>query len=146
MISIYARSIEQRVQKAIMKYVCTSLAMVFSFLSPMVRKRLFSSERNIKAKLELDSIKAIERVERKLLNMNSSHFMPIKWALHCIHEARLRNEVDERLANSLVVELNGLHTQCDRLINFKHETFSWGITKGVMTSLYTFFVVGAVSN
>lgn len=127
-----------------MKYVCTALAMVFSYLSPMVKKRLFSSEKKIKAKLENQTKRIIDRVEKKLLNVNSSHFMPIKWALHVVHEARIRNEVDERLFNTLVVELNQLHTHCDRLINFKHETFSWGLTKGVTTSVYAYFVVGAV--
>jgi len=131
-------------QKAIMKYVCTALAMVFSYLSPMVRKRLFSSEKKIRAKLENQTKKLVDKIERKLLKVNSGHFMPIKWSLHVVHEARIRNEVDERLYNTLVVELNQLHTHCDRLINFKHETFSWGLTKGVTTSVYVYFVVGAV--
>lgn len=87
----------------------------------------------------------MERIDRKLLNVSSSHFIPIKWAMHVLTEARARNEVDERLGNTLVIELNALHTQCDRLINFKHETFSWFLTMSVMTSVYTFFVVGAVS-
>lgn len=127
-----------------MKYVCTALAMVFSFISPMVRKRLFDSERKVKAKLELQTKRIIDRVEQKLLNVNSSHFMPIKWALHVTNEARNKNEIDERLFNTLVVELSSLHTQCDRLINFKHETFSWGLTMGVTSSVYSYFISGAV--
>lgn len=127
-----------------MRYVCTSLAMVFSFMSPMVYKRLFNSEMKIKAKLELQTKKLVDRIESKLLNVNSSHFMPIKWALHVAHEARSRDEIDERLFNTLVIELSALHTHCDRLINFKHETFSCGLTRIVMTSVYAYFIVGAV--
>lgn len=127
-----------------MKYLTTSIAIVFSFLSPMVHKRLFSSEKNIKAKLEIQTKKLVEKIEKKLVNVSSSHFMPIKWTLHVIYEARERNEIDERLFNALISEVNAVHTQCDRLINFKHETFSWGLTKGAMTSVYTFFTVGAV--
>lgn len=129
-----------------MKYVCTALAMVFSLLSPMVRKRLLSSEETQKARLERQTQKVISRIERKLLNVKSSHFMPIKWSLHVIQEARGRSEVDERLANPLIAELNTLHTQCDRLIGIRHETFAWGLTKGVLTVVYTYFVVGAVSS
>ena len=127
-----------------MKYVCTALAMVFSFLSPMVEKRLFSSERKTKAKLELQTKRLVDRIESKLLNINSSHFMPIKWALHVAHEARSRDEIDERLFNTLIIELSTLHTQCDRLINLKHETFSLGLTVGVTTSVFAYFVVGAI--
>jgi Bestrophin, RFP-TM, chloride channel len=127
-----------------MKYVCTSLGMVFSVLSPMVRKRLTCGEKNQKARLERKAQKVITKIERKLLNVKSSHFMPIKWSLHVIQEARGRSEVDERLANQLIAELNTLHTLCDRLIGFKHETFSWGLTKGVLTVVYTYFIVGAV--
>lgn len=127
-----------------MKYLITAIAMVFSFISPMVRKRLFSSEKKVKAKVEASTKKLIEKIEKKLVNVNSSHFMAIKWALHVIYEARLRDEVDEKLFNTLVAEINAVHTACDRLIGFKHETFSWGLTQGAKTSVYTFFVVGAV--
>lgn len=128
-----------------MKYATTSLAMVFSFLSPMVRKRLFSSEKHIKERLELQSKKVIEKIEKQLLNISSCHFMPIKWTLHVIQEAHMRKEVDDRLYNTLINEINVLHANCDRLINLQHETFSWGITRGVKVSLYAYFVVGAVS-
>lgn len=120
--------------------------MVFSFLSPMVRKRLFSSEQNRKAKLEWHSKRIIERIERRLVNVSSSHFMPIKWALHAVQEARDRQEIDERLGNTLILEINALHAQCDRLINFKHEMFSWFLTLGAKTVVYAYFTVGAVSD
>lgn len=130
-----------------MKYLCTSIAMVFSFLSPLVKSRLDCSERKIKAKLEGPSKKLIDKIEKKLMrvNINSSHFMPLKWCLHMIHEAQERNEIDERHVNTLIAEISALHTQCDRLINFKHETFSWGLTQGAKVSVYTYFSVGAVS-
>lgn len=118
--------------------------MVFSCLSPMVRKRLFSSEKKIKAHLEANSRKIIENIEKKLLGVSSSHFMPLKWALNVIIEARDKKDVDDRLANILVTEINALHAQCDRLVALKHETFSRGLTMGAVTSIYTFFVVGSV--
>lgn len=111
----------------------------------MVRKRLYDADQSQKAKLEVQSRQIIKKIEKKLLNVNSCHFMPLKWALHVIHEARERQEIDERLVNVLINEVNALHTACDRLINLRHETFAWGLTKGVMTSIYTFFVVGSVS-
>lgn len=135
----------QKVQRGVMKYVTTALAIVFTHLSPMVRKRLYDADQSQKAKLEVQSRQIIKKIEKKLLNVNSCHFMPLKWALHVIHEARERQEIDERLVNVLINEVNALHTACDRLINLRHETFAWGLTKGVMTSIYTFFVVGSVS-
>lgn len=128
-----------------MKYATTSLAMVFSFLSPMVRKRLFCSEKHIKERLEIQSKRVIEKIEKKLLNISSSHFMPIKWTLHVIQEAHVRKEVDDRLFNTLINEINVLHANCDRLINLRHETFSWGITRVVIISQYSYFTVGAVN-
>lgn len=127
-----------------MKYVCSSLAMVFSFLSPMVQRRLYCSERDIKARLEVQSTKVIDRIERKLLNMSSSHFMPIKWALSVVFEAQEKKEIDDRYVNVLINEINLLHTQCDRLINFKHETFSWFLTIGAKTSIFSYFLVGSL--
>lgn len=129
-----------------MKYVCSSLAMVFSFLSPMVRKRLYCSEQKIKARLEIQSKRIIDRIEKKLINVSSSHFMPLKWALHTVYEAYERKEIEDRLLLPLTNEINALHTNCDRLINFKHENFSWGLTKGVFSSLYIYFLVGGVSD
>lgn len=127
-----------------MKYLITAIAMVFSFISPMVRKRLQNEDEKIKKKVDGATKKLIEKIEKKLVNVDSSHFMPIKWTLHVVYEARGRGEVDEKLFNTLVAEINAVHTACDRLIGFKHETFSWGLTQGAKTSVYTFFVVGAV--
>lgn len=134
----------QRVQKAIMKYVCTTLAMVFSYLSPLVRKRLMCSDRNIKSRLGIQSQTIINNIEQKLLNINSSHFIPIKWALHVVDEAAEKGEIESRYVNTLIAEINALHTQCDRLVSFKHENFSWGLTCGVTTSIFSYFIVGSV--
>lgn len=142
LLSICSKS--HRTQKAIIKYVCTAIAMVFSCLSPMVRKRLYSSETKIKAKLEAHSRKIIENVEKKLLSLSSSHFMCLKWALSVIIEGRDKKDIDDRLANILITEINNLHAQCDRLVVLKHETFSRGLTMCAITSVYTYFIVGAV--
>ncbi|KAJ6640917.1 Bestrophin-1 [Pseudolycoriella hygida] len=142
LLSICSKS--HKTQKAVIKYVCTAIAMVFSCLSPMVRKRLFSSENKIKAQLETQSRRIIENVEKKLLSVASNHFMPIKWSLNVIIEARDKKDVDDRLANILITEINALHTQCDRLVALKHETFSRGLTWCAIVSVYSFFTVGAV--
>lgn len=127
-----------------MKYVCTSLAMVFSYLSPMVRNRMKGSEKNIKARLEFQSLRIIDRIEQKLLKMNSSHFIPLKWALHVVDEAQSKGEIDSRYLNTLIAEINVVHTQCDRLVSFRHEHFSWGLTCGATSSVFSYFVVGSV--
>lgn len=128
-----------------MKYIITSVAMVFSSLSPLVRLRVMTAKKGEKGKLEIKSKKIIDKIERKLLNIQSCHFIPLKWTLQKIHEAHEQDQVDDRLLRVLVNEITALHTQCDRLINFKAETFSWVVTKVAMTSIYIFFVVGAVS-
>lgn len=110
----------------------------------MVRKRLFSSEKKIKAQLEANSRRIIENIEKKLLRVGSSHFMPLKWSLNVIIEGRDKKDIDERLATILVSEINALHTQCDRLIALKHDMFSRGLTICAIGSVYTFFTVGAV--
>lgn len=135
----------QRVQITIMRYVCSSVAIVFSFLSPMVHKRLTSSEKTIKDKLESESRKIIERIEKKLLNVGSSHFMPLKWTLQVLYEARDTDLVEEKMFNALVSEINHIHAQCDRLVSFKHESFSWGLTICVMCAVYSYFTTGSVS-
>lgn len=111
----------------------------------MVRKRLMSSEKNIKARLEIQSQRVIGKIENKLLNINSSHFIPLKWALHVVDEAQGKGEIDSKYVNTLVAEINAVHTQCDRLVSFRHEHFSWGLTCGVTTSLFSYFVVGSVN-
>lgn len=111
----------------------------------MVHKRLTSSEQNIKDKLESESRKIIERIERKLLNVGSSHFMPLKWALQVLYEARDADLVEEKMFNALISEINHIHAQCDRLVSFKHESFSWGLTIGAMCAVYLYFTTGTVS-
>ncbi len=110
----------------------------------MVRKRLYSSETKIKAQLEAHSRRIIENVEKKLLRVSSSHFMCLKWALSVIIEARDKKDIDDRLSTILISEINALHTQCDRLVVLKHEMFSRGLTMCAITSVYTYFIVGAV--
>lgn len=110
----------------------------------MVRKRLFSSETKIKAQLEAQSRRIIENVEKKLLSVSSCHFMPLKWSLNVVMEARDKKDVDDRIANILITEINALHTQCDRLVAMKHEMFSRGLTMCAITSVYSYFLVGAV--
>ncbi|KAG4071627.1 hypothetical protein HA402_011781 [Bradysia odoriphaga] len=70
--------------------------------------------------------------------------MCLKWALNVIIEGRDKKDIDDRLANILITEINNLHTQCDRLVVLKHETFSRGFTMCAITSVYTYFIVGAV--
>lgn len=95
--------------------------------------------------MESESRKLMDKIEKKLLGIQSSHFVPIKWALDVIYEAQERKEIDSRLVGTLTNEINALHTQCDRLINFKSETFSMFLTHGAKTSVYCYFVIGAVS-
>lgn len=128
-----------------MRYVCSSVAMVFSFLSPMVHKRLSNSEQIIKDKLESHSRKIIERIEKKLLNVGSAHFMPLKWSLQVLYEARENGHVEEKFFSALVSEINHIHAQCDRLVSFKHEHFSWGLTFGAMVAVFSYFSTGTVS-
>lgn len=110
----------------------------------MVHKRLTSSEKNIRDKLENSSIKVIERIEKKLLNVGSSHFMPLKWTLQVLYEARDAELVEEKMFNALISEINHIHAQCDRLVSFKHENFSWGLTHGAMIAVYLYFTTGTV--
>lgn len=135
---------ESRVQRTIMRYVCSAIGMVFAVLSPMVQKRLSSSETNIKAKLEWQSQRIIDRIRLKLLNVPSCHFMPLKWALHVINEAHERGEIESRYLGNLVNEINSLHNQCDRLVSFKHENFSLGLTIAATAAVYSFFVIGTI--
>jgi hypothetical protein len=127
-----------------MKYVCTSLAMVFSYLSPMVHKRMSRSESSIKSQLKYQSLMLIDEIKKKLLKIQSSHFIPLKWALHVVDEAQEKGEINARYVNNLIAEINAIHTQCDRLVSFKHEFFSKGLTYGVTSSIFAYFVVGAV--
>lgn len=110
----------------------------------MVRKRLYSSETKIKAQLETNSRKIIENIEKKLLGVSSNHFMCFKWALSVIIEGRDKKDIDDRLANILITEINALHTQCDRMVALQNNLFSRGITLCAITSVYTYFIVGAV--
>lgn len=128
-----------------MKYICTSLAMVFCHLSPMVYKRMSRSERNMKSQLKYQSLMLIDEIKKKLLNIQSSHFIPLKWALHVVDEAQEKGEINARYVGNLIAEINTIHTQCDRLVSFKHEFFSKGLTYGVTTSIFAYFVVGTVS-
>lgn len=141
---LYDENNFQRVQKAIMKYVCTSLAMVFSYLSPMVHKRLSCSEKKLKSQLKYQSQTLIDEIKRKLLNIHSSHFIPLKWALHVVDEAQEKEEINSKYVNNLIAEINAVHTQCDRLVSFRHEHFSRGLTYGVTTSMFSYFIVGSV--
>ena len=128
-----------------MKYVCTSLGMVFSHLSPLVHKRLSQSERNAKSQLKYQSQILIDEIRKKLANTNTSYFIPLKYALHVIDEGVEKGDINSRYINALIVEINAIHSKCDRLVTLRHENFSRGLTIGVTISFYTYFIAGSVT-
>lgn len=112
----------QALQKAIMEHVCTSLAIVFSPLSPMVSTRISKTGNDAR----------------------TSHSKLIKWSLDAIRQAQQNNEVDSSLVMTLVNDLCTFHSQCDRLMTYKHGVFSMSLTIALKMSLYAFSTVGSV--
>lgn len=128
-----------------MKYICTSLGMVFSYLSPMVHKRLACSEKRIKVQLRFQNQMFIDEIKKKLPTIHSSHFIPLKWSLHVLDEAQEKGEVDNKYLISFITEINAIHSKCDRLVSFRHENFSRALTSCATISVFSYFIAGLVS-
>lgn len=120
-----------------MKFVNISISLVFASLSPMVR--VYLKKINNDCMVAAVTFEQFNRIEKELKNV--SFYIPMKYSLQIISEARLKENADDKLTSNLINEINAVHTQCDRLINSRHETFSKGLTIGCIVSLYTYFIV-----
>lgn len=128
-----------------MSYVCTSLAIVFSYLSPMVNERLSRLEANFELESKHEDLLEIKKLKKELRFLNSTHYLPLKWALKVVDEANKKKTMNESYLNTLVNEINDIHKQCDRLVCLKHKLFSKELTFFAYLSIFSFLVVGTVN-
>ncbi|XP_071453062.1 bestrophin-4-like [Hetaerina americana] len=129
------------IRRTIMRYVCLCLTMVFTMISPRVKKRFPTLEHFVEAGLLLDN----ELIIIKNLNEKSprhpKHWLPIVWAASIVTRARKEGRVrDDFAVKTIIDELNKFRGKAGLLLSFDTISIPLVYTQVVTLAVYSFFL------
>ncbi|KAI4464113.1 bestrophin [Holotrichia oblita] len=106
-------------RRTVMRYVCLCITMMFTMISPRVKKRFPTLDHFVEAGL----LQVSERDIISDLNLKfpkySKHWMPIVWASSIITRARKEGRIrDDFAVKTIIDELNKLRGQCGLLLSY----------------------------
>lgn len=106
-------------RRTIMRYVCMCVTMVFSMISPRVKKRFPTLSHFVEAGLLQPSEKEIMDDLNDKFPKYSKHWLPLVWAAGIITRARKEGRVrDDFAVKTMIDELNKFRGQCGLLLTY----------------------------
>nr|XP_018900750.1 PREDICTED: bestrophin-2-like isoform X2 [Bemisia tabaci] len=132
-------------RRTIMRYVCLCLTMVFSMISPRVKKRFPTLEHFVDAGLLLDNEKIIVNDLNEKFPRHSKQWLPIVWAASIVTRARKEGRIrDDFSAKAIIDELNKFRGQCGLLLNYDTISVPLVYTQVVTLAVYSFFITSVM--
>jgi bestrophin, other len=133
-------------RRTIMRYVCLCITMVFTNISPRVKKRFPTLNHYVEAGLLNDNEKEIIDDLNIKFPKHSKHWLPIVWAASIITRARKEGRIrDDFAVKTIIDELNKFRGQCGMLISYDTISIPLVYTQVVTIAVYSYFLVGLVS-
>ncbi|KAH8360857.1 hypothetical protein KR084_009530 [Drosophila pseudotakahashii] len=128
-------------RRTIMRYVCLSLTMVLSMISPVIKRRFPSYDQLIEVGLlnanEANIIRAMDAKFPK----HPKYWMPIVWAASIVTRARKEGRIwDDFSLKSMIDELNKFRAGCNMLIHYDTISVPLVYTQVVTLAVYSYFV------
>ncbi|SPP75994.1 bestrophin-2 [Drosophila guanche] len=128
-------------RRTIMRYVCLSLTMVLTMISPVIKRRFPSYDYLIEAGMlnanEANIIKAMDTKFPK----HPKYWMPIMWASSIVTRARKEGRIwDDFSLKSMIDELNKFRAGCNMLIHYDTISVPLVYTQVVTLAVYTYFM------
>lgn len=106
-------------RRTIMRYVCLCVTMMFTMISPRVKKRFPSLDHFVEAGLLQENEKDILADLNIKFPKYSKHWMPLVWASSIITRARREGRIrDDFAVKTMLDELNKFRGQCGLLIAY----------------------------
>ncbi|XP_025198398.1 bestrophin-4-like [Melanaphis sacchari] len=128
-------------RRTIMRYVCLGLTMVFSNISPRVKKRFPTLDHFVEAGLLLENEKTIVLDLNEKFPRHSKHWLPVVWAASIVTRARKEGRIrDDFAVKTIIDELNKFRGQCGLLLNYDSISVPLVYTQVVTLAVYSFFI------
>lgn len=128
-------------RRTIMRYVCLGLTMVFSSISPRVKKRFPTLDHFVEAGLLLENEKTIVLDLNDKFPRHSKHWLPVVWAASIVTRARKEGRIrDDFAVKTIIDELNKFRGQCGLLLNYDSISVPLVYTQVVTLAVYSFFI------
>ncbi|XP_039279178.1 bestrophin-4 [Nilaparvata lugens] len=132
-------------RRTIMRYVCLCLTMVFSMISPRVKKRFPTLDHFVDAGLLLENEKVIVVDLNEKFPRHSKHWLPIVWAASIVTRARKEGRIrDDFAVKTIIDELNKFRGQCGLLLNYDSISVPLVYTQVVTLATYSFFITSVM--
>ncbi|XP_034104797.1 bestrophin-4 [Drosophila albomicans] len=128
-------------RRTIMRYVCLSLTMVLTMISPGIKRRFptydFLIEAGLLNKNEANIIAAMD----EKFPGHFKYWMPIMWASSIMTRARREGRIwDDFSLKSMIDELNKFRSGCNMLIHYDMISVPLVYTQVVTLAVYTYFL------
>ncbi|XP_017782992.1 PREDICTED: bestrophin-4 isoform X2 [Nicrophorus vespilloides] len=128
-------------RRTIMRYVCLCVTMMFTMISPRVKKRFPTLDHFVEAGLLQQSEKHIIADLNQKFPKYSKHWLPIVWASSIITRARKEGRIrDDFAVKTMIDELNKFRGQCGLLLNFDTISIPLVYTQTVTLAVYSYFL------
>lgn len=128
-------------RRTIVRYVCLCQLIVFTMISPSVKRRFPTYTQIIEAGLMQESERKIIETLDVAFPFYPKHWMPIVWAATIVSRARRENRIrDDYAVKSIIDELNLFRGLCGYLLYYDWVTVPLVYTQVVTLAAYTFFL------
>ncbi|KAL4708792.1 hypothetical protein ACJJTC_011756 [Scirpophaga incertulas] len=134
-------------RRTILRYVCVSLTMVLTMISPRVKKRFPTMNNLVDAGLLLDNEKAIFDNLNDKFPKPSKHWLPIVWATSIVTRARKEGRIrDDFAVKTIIDELNKFRGQAGLLLSYDTISVPLVYTQVVTIAVYSYFITSALGS
>ncbi|XP_073835883.1 bestrophin-4-like isoform X2 [Musca autumnalis] len=134
-------------RRTVMRYVCLCLTIVFTMISPCVKKRFPKMKHLVEAGLLLENEKKIIEAMDTAFPKYPKHWMPIIWAASIITRARNEGLIrDDFAVKTIIDELNNFRGRCGTLMYYDFINIPLVYTQVVTIAVYSFFVCSLLAH
>ncbi|XP_033161003.1 bestrophin-4 isoform X2 [Drosophila mauritiana] len=128
-------------RRTILRYVCLCQVIVFTMISPRVKRRFPTYTQIIEAGFLLENEKKIIEAMDQAFPSYPKHWMPIVWAASIVMRARRENKIrDDYAVKTIIDELNQLRGNCGFLLYYDWISVPLVYTQVVTVATYSFFL------
>ncbi|KAL7733049.1 hypothetical protein ACLKA6_002850 [Drosophila palustris] len=128
-------------RRTIMRYVCLSLTMVLTMISPGVKRRFPTYDYLVDAGLLNKNEATIIAAMDEKFPSHFKYWMPIMWASSIMTRARKEGRIwDDFSLKSMIDELNKFRYGCNMLIHYDTISVPLVYTQVVTLAVYTYFL------
>ncbi|KAH8379257.1 hypothetical protein KR009_003954 [Drosophila setifemur] len=128
-------------RRTILRYVCLCQVIVFTMISPRVKRRFPTYNQIIEAGFLLENEKTIIETLDQAFPNYPKHWMPIVWAASIVMRARSENKIrDDYAVKTIIDELNKFRGYCGFLLYYDWVSVPMVYTQVVTLAVYAYFL------